>query len=127
MTTQTARESLEVARGHLQRVQEASFEPTDWTDLSVYGFACLEACVVAAALHLGRPRPGSHFAKVDEALLLATESDLPDVEDLLVGLGYRRKHEMYGDIDLPDEDQDPEYVADAIEQYLDAVEGLLGP
>ena len=83
MTTQTARESLDVARRHLARVQEASIEPTDWADLSVYGFACLEACVVAAALHLGRPRPGSHFAKADEARRLHVESGLPDIEDLL--------------------------------------------
>ena len=32
MTPQTAQQSLEVARGHLRRVQEASFEPTDWTE-----------------------------------------------------------------------------------------------
>ena len=127
MTTQTAEESLGVARRHLQRVQEAWLEPTDWTDLTVYGFACLEACVVAAALHLGRPRPGSHFAKVEEALRLAADSGLPDVEDLLVDLGDRRKHEMYGDVDLPGEDLDPEDVAAGIERYFEAVEGLLGP
>lgn len=126
MTTQTARESLEVARRHLPRVQEACTEPADWTDLSVYGFACLEACVVAAALHLGRPRPRNHFTKVEEARRLSAENGLPDVEDLLTDLGDRRKHEMYGDIDLPGEDPDPEDLAAGIEQYIGAVEGLMG-
>ena len=134
MTTQTARESLDVARRHLARVQEASIEPTDWSDeptdwsdLSVYGFACLEACVVAAALHLGRPRPGSHFAKADEARRLHVESGLPDIEDLLVDLSDLRKHEMYGDVDFDAEDLDPEDVAAGIEQFFEAVEGLLEP
>ncbi|MGO9176982.1 MAG: hypothetical protein ACLQED_12715 [Desulfobaccales bacterium] len=41
------------ARNHLGRVQDAWDEPTDWTDLSIYGFLCLEAAIMAAAKSLG--------------------------------------------------------------------------
>ena len=124
---QTALESLEVARRHLPRVQVAGFPPVDWADLSLYGFYCLEACVVAAALHLGRTRPkNSHPEKAAEARRLAAAHGLPDVGDLLVDLNDRRKFESYGDSDPPEGDLDGEDVAADIEHYFDAVERLLG-
>jgi hypothetical protein len=60
----TADEKLELAGRHLERVLAAWDEPTDWDDLSLYGFYCLEAAVEAAAIHLGlstsRSLPSSH-------------------------------------------------------------------
>ena len=47
---QTAAESLDLARRHLVKVQAAWDDPTDWADLSLYGFLCLEACIVARYL-----------------------------------------------------------------------------
>lgn len=123
---QTAREALEVARRHLERVEGAWPEP-DWADLALYGFYCLEACVVAAALHLGLPRPKrAHAAKVEQARHLAAAHGLPDVDDLLVELNDRRKFEAYGDIEPPeDEDRDAQDVADEIRTYFEAVEAVL--
>ncbi len=124
---QTAREALEVARRHLEKVDDAWWEP-DWADLALYGFYCLEACVVAAALHLGLPpTKRTHPAKVEQARQLTAAHSLPDINDLLVELNDRRKFEAYGDIELPeDEDRDAEDVAAEIRAYFEAVEAVLG-
>lgn len=127
--TQTATGSLEVARRHLQKVEDAWWEPVDWADLALYGFYCLEACVVAVALHLGQPRPkSSHRAKVAAASDFATSHGLPDIEQLLIDLNDRRKHEAYGDIELADDDElDAEDVAIEIRAYFEAVEAMVAP
>ena len=126
---QTAREALEVARRHLEKVEAAWWAPTDWADLALYGFYCLESCVVAAALHLGLPRPRrTHPSKVQQARQLAASHGLPPVDGLLVELNDRRKFEAYGDSELAeDEDLDAEDVANEVRAYFDAVEAMLGP
>lgn len=125
---QTAQEALDVARRHLEKVENAWWDPVDWADLALYGFYCLEACVVAAALHLGRPRPNrTHPAKVDQARRLATGHGLPDIEQLLTDLNDRRKFEAYGDSELPEEDLDATDVAHDIHAYFEAVEAMVAP
>lgn len=123
-TEQTAEDSLQLANSHLERVLASWDEPTDWADLSTYGFYCLEASVVAAALHLGWRRPRSHWAKEDAAQRLHEEHGLPDTAELLVALNQTRKHEAYGDIDRPD-DLDAGEIAAAIEAYVGSVAELL--
>jgi hypothetical protein len=44
---------LKLAQRHLERVRAAWDTPTDWDDLSMYGFYCLEAAVESAAIHVG--------------------------------------------------------------------------
>ncbi|MCY3849597.1 MAG: hypothetical protein OXF75_02190 [Acidimicrobiaceae bacterium] len=122
--SQTAEDSFNLALKHLERVSVSSYDPANWLDLSTFGFYCLEACIVAAALHLQRPRPGSHPRKVEEAQYLALENGLPDVGDLLVDLNNMRKYEAYGDADPPD-GLDPEDVASEIEEYVGIVRSLL--
>ncbi|MYB75956.1 MAG: hypothetical protein F4X83_02450 [Chloroflexi bacterium] len=124
MVQQSAEDSLRLARAHLARVQAASWDPTDWADLSSYGLYCLEACIVAAALHLGQPRPRSHFAKAETAESLSLEHGLPDIGDLLIDLNNMRKHQAYGDTPAP-VGMDPEDTASMIETYVDLVQGLL--
>ena len=121
---QTAEDSFQLALSHLQRVQASWDDPTDWADLSSYGLYCLEAAVVAAALHLDKTRPNTHPAKAAMAELLREDHDLPAIEDLLVDLNGMRKYKAYGDTDPP-ETLDPEEAATAIEQYVDAVRKLL--
>ena len=120
---QTANDSFGLALSHLERVQGAWTEP-DWADLSFYGLYCLEACVVAAALHLDRARPTSHRAKVDMAEVLHADHGLAAIGDLLVDLNEMRKREAYGDVDAP-EGLHAEDTAAAIEEYVDAVRRLL--
>ena len=86
-----------------------------------------EACVVAAALHLGLPpTKRSHPAKVEQARQLAAAHGLPDIDDLLVELNDRRKFEAYGDIELPeDDDRDAQDTAAEIRAYFEAVEAVL--
>ena len=123
---QTASDSFGLALKHLARVHASWDHPTDWTDLSTYGFYCLEACVVAATLHLGGPRPNSHRDKVTEARRLASTHELPDVGDLLIDLNTVRKHEAYGDT-APPGYLDPQDVATDIDDFVESVQGLLAP
>lgn len=122
--TQTADESLELALRHLERVR-ASWDPPDGTDLALYGFYCLEASVVAAALHVGWQRPSGHRDKEKAARRLITAHGLPDISGLLVELNEMRKYEAYGDIVRPDE-MDPEDTAHEIENYVESVKALIG-
>lgn len=96
--------SLVLARRHLDKVQTAWTEPTDWADLSLYGFYCLEAAVLAAEAHFGRTPPRTHVAKTSAAAALHSNHDLPDVTDLLRQLNEARKSEAYGDVARPDLD-----------------------
>ena len=121
---QTAQQSLQLAVRHLERVLSAWDEPTDWSDLSIYGFYCLEACVVAAALHVQGGVPRGHPAKARKARQLSTEYGLPDIGNLLVDLNNMRKYEAYGDTEYP-ADYAAADIAGAIELYVDAVRGLL--
>ena len=123
---QTAQDSFQLARSHLQRVRTSWDDPTDWTILATFGFYCLEACVVAAALHLGWPRPGGHQEKENAAYRLSTNHSLPDVMDLLRDLHEIQKYEAYGDTPPP-ASLDAEQVAIAIEEYVDSVSRLLAP
>lgn len=114
---------LELAKRHLERVQGAWDEPTDWTDLALYGFYCLEDAVVAAASHCGIAFGKNHPSKIKAALELTAKHNLPDVSDLLIQLNDARKAVAYGDTGLPE--LNAEATALAIEQYLDLVESLI--
>lgn len=111
----TASDKLKIARKHLDRVLAAWTEPTDWDDLSLYGFYCLEA----AALYFWSRTSKKHWDKVDFASELHRERKLPDVSDLLRDLNNARKAAAYGDVEAPD--LDAEDVALQIEQFVNAV------
>ena len=114
---------LALARRHLARVQGAWTEPTDWDDLSLYGFYCLEAAVEAAALHFGIRVSKRHWEKVDVADDLHQKHGLPDITQLLRDLNDARKATAYGDVELPE--LDAEDLAADIERYVDAVSALV--
>jgi len=120
---QKAENKLKLARHHLDRVLSAWGTPTDWDDLSLYGFYCLEAAVEAAALHVAMTTSKKHWEKADTARELHEKHGLPDVERLLRDLNDARKSAAYGDVPAPD--LDAEAVASEIERYVDAVAGLL--
>ena len=119
----TADEKLELAGRHLERVLAAWDEPTDWDDLSLYGFYCLEAAVEAAAIHLGLRTSRKHWEKADTARVLHQKHGLPDVEQLLRDLNDARKAAAYGDTEAPD--LDAEETASRIEEYVEAVAELI--
>jgi hypothetical protein len=116
-------EKLALARHHLKRVLSAWDDPTDWDDLSLYGFYCLEAAVEAAAVHVGMKTSKKHWEKADLAGGLHREHGLPDIEQLLRDLNDARKSAAYGDIPTPD--LNAEDVASEIERYVDAVADLV--
>ena len=78
--------------------------PTDWDDLSLYGFYCLENAVEAAAKHLGIQTSRKHWEKAELAGELHDQHGLPDVEQLLRDLNEARKAAAYGDVEGPDLD-----------------------
>lgn len=123
MPGSAAPERLELARRHLERVRVAWDDPTDWGDLSLYGFYCLEAAVLAAATHLGWAIERTHRAKTDAASELYRNHGLPDVSRLLQQLNEARKSEAYGDIERPE--LDPEDVVVQVEAFVEAVATLL--
>jgi len=122
-TMETAFDKLKLARRHLDRVQSAWDEPTDWDDLSLYGFYCLEAAVQAAALRFGLESSKTHWKKVDTASELHQRHGLPDVTQLLIDLNTARKAVAYGDVRAPE--LDAESIASEIEEYVDAVAAAL--
>jgi hypothetical protein len=112
-------ESLALAEKHLEKVLAAAWEPTDWLDLALYGFYCLENAVMAAALQLEVPIARSHPLKINAARALYEEHGLPEVATLLERLNAARKAVAYGDVDLPD--LDAEDVAADVEAYVISV------
>ena len=119
----TAEDKLRIAQRHLERVLLAWHAPTDWDDLSLYGFYCLEAAVEAAALTLGiGDASKQHWKKAEVADMLQRQHGLPDVRQLLHDLNDARKSAAYGDVPAPD--LDAETVAGQIERYVEAVVSL---
>jgi hypothetical protein len=116
-------DKLKLAQHHLERVLVAWDAPTDWDDLSLYGFYCLEAAVEAAAIHIGIKTSKKHWEKADVAADLHKKHGLPNVEQLLQDLNEARKSAAYGDVPAPD--LSAEDVASEIERYVDAVTALL--
>ena len=114
---------LSLARKHLKRVQVAWSEPTDWDDLFLYGFYCLEAATEAAALHFGIKTSRKHWEKAETASKLHANNGLPDVADLLLDLNSARKAAAYGDVEAPE--LNAEEVAVEIEAYVEAVAALI--
>ena len=118
-----AAKSLSVAKQHLVRVLAAWDDPLDWADLTIYGFYCLEAAIVAAALHAGLNFRRSHSEKAEVSKELFLSHDLPDVSAFLWKLNAARKAAAYGDVEFPD--LDAEDVARKIEDYVDSVSAFL--
>jgi hypothetical protein len=114
---------LKRAEHHLARVQRAKDEPTDWYDLTIYGFYCVEAAVMTAAAHVGMPVDRTHPAKTQAATRLAAEHGLPDVSNLLRILNSARKAAAYGDAHLPK--LDARQIASQIERFVQAVQEMV--
>ena len=123
MADTEAVKSLSHAKQHLVRVLAAWDDPVDWADLTIYGFYCLEAAIVAAALHAGLSFKRSHSEKAEVAKQLSLSHDLPDVTVSLWKLNAARKAAAYGDVESPE--LDAEDVARGIEDYVDAVSALV--
>ena len=110
---------LELAQKHLDKVQNAWDDPTDWADLALYGFHALENAEDAACLHYGIDTRRTHVSRTEAAERLSSEHGLEDVSELLRDLNEARKSEAYGDVTPPE--LDPEVVAVAIEEYIASV------
>ena len=124
MSKRKAKENLDLARRHLERVQAACREsPPDWADLSTYGFYCFEAAVVATANDFNQSIKRSHPDKAQTAQRLSREKNFPDIYDLLIKLNDARKSTAYGDLPFPT--LDAEGVAEKIEQYVEEVATLI--
>src|SRR5262249_42171543 len=117
MANPTAADYLARARKHLTRVLAAWDDPTDWDDLTIYGFYCLEAAVMAAAIHAGMNVQRNHAAKAAAAKQLSQNQGLPDVSLLLRELNSARKSQAYGDSPFPS--LNAEDIARDVESFVD--------
>ena len=120
----SAAHKLRLARHHLNRVQNSWDTPTDWDDLSLYGFFALEAAVDCVCLHFGIAAARTHSARSDAAKDLALQHGIDDISDLLRDLNEARKSAAYGDVDDPPE-LDAEDVATRIETYIESITELV--
>ena len=116
-------DKMNLARRHLERVQAAWDDPTDWADLSLYGLYALEAAVDAALLFHKKEVQTAHWRRVDAAKQLSSEHGLDDISELIRDLNEVRKSEAYGDVIAPE--LDAEEVASTIVEYIDAVAALV--
>ncbi len=114
---------LQLAREQLARVQVASHDPVDWSDVALYGFYALENAVVAAADHFAVRWETTHPSKVAAARELHTQHGLPDISGLLTRLNTLRKSEAYGET-APPRSMTAEDVATEVEHFVDSVAGL---
>jgi hypothetical protein len=119
-----AQQHLDLAKKHLQKVQDAWDDPTDWSDLAIYGFYCLEQAVLAAATEHGLKGKRDHRENVRLARTLHKNHGLPDIAELLEHLHRAQKYSSYGDVKPPH--LDPEDVAREIEEYVEAVDKIVG-
>jgi hypothetical protein len=118
-----ARTFLTRADNHLRRARMAAPHPTDWYDLTIYGFYCLEAAVMTAATHGRIQVPRTHPGKAAAAEKLAQDHGLPDVSVLLPMLNAARKAAAYGDTPLPA--LDPVRLVRELERYVAAVTKMI--
>lgn len=124
MAEPTPKEYLALAKSHLKRAIAAAVDPVDWTDLSTYGFYCLEAAVMAAASQLKLNPQKTHRGKIQAAKRLANDHRLPDVSDLLLELNTARKAHAYGDVEAPALDEQD--LTEDLHAYVEAVNKVLG-
>ena len=123
MADLSAEQHLQVAESHLREVREAWSEPTDWNDLGLYGFYCLEAAISAAAQHAGQRLQRNHPAKARMAEMLTSQNGLPDATHLLRNLDSARKAVAYGDTEFPE--MEAKDIAVQIEEYVASVREFL--
>jgi hypothetical protein len=95
-------EKLALARRHLGRVLSAWDTPTDWDDLSLYGFYCLEAAVESSRGTRWDDNLEETLGEADVAEGLHKTHGLPDVGQLLNDLNDARKSAAYGDVPAPE-------------------------
>jgi hypothetical protein len=118
-----AKAFLTRAESHLSRAHAAAPHPTDWYDLTIYGFYCVEAAVMAAATHAQLSVARTHVAKAAAAETLARDRGLPDVSVLLPMLNAARKAAAYGDTTLPP--LDPVRLVRELDRYVTAVRQMV--
>ena len=115
---------MQLARDQLARVQVAAYDPIDWSDLSMYAFYSLENAVVAAADHLSLEWKRTHPSKVEVSEDLHAHHGLPDIAQLLTELNSLRKSSAYGETP-PSHEWSAEDIAIEVEEYIEAVDGLV--
>lgn len=121
---EAAKKKLKIAEKHLEKVQAAWDDPTDWDDLSIYGLYTFENAVQAAAEHLSISWQPTHASQMQVAKLLAEKHGLPDVTDVLKDLNSMRLYSAYGDRRFTNR-FDSEDIASQAEGFVDAVRELV--
>lgn len=125
MNLEEARRNIAIARRHLHRVQDASFEiDEDDPELGVtFAFYAYECCIVALAELHGIPWTKNHARKAQLARdLYARELVSRDIGDELQNLNELRKDVAYSEPGPELQQVDLTDLAFDLEEFIDEVE-----
>ena len=127
MDVSKARQHLDRARKHLERVQVASWEPQDPEQAVTWAFYAYENCVTALAERYGRKWTKNHREKVELARQLHAAGLISrDIGDELADLNILRKDVAYDDPGPDLQEKDLEDLAIELEQFIDEIESRIG-
>ncbi len=115
---------VELAKEQLAKVQLAWLDPTDRSDLTVWGMHACENAVVAAAESKGPQVKKTHPDKVAVARKLHEDHGLPDIASLLEELNELRKGFSYGEL-TAEPTTSAQDIAGNVERYVEAVATFL--
>lgn len=128
MSIQEARKQLSTAKKHLERVQTASFEPTDEgrEEGVTWAFYAYENCVAALAEALELPWKKIHKEKAELASRLHEEGIVSrDIKSTLEELNELRKDVQYGEPGPDLMEVDLEELASELEEFIDEAEQII--
>ena len=126
MGAKEARSRLDLARGHLKRVQVASSDPQDPEGAVTWAFYAYENAVVAAAEITGLTWEKNHYSKSRVAKELHSQGAVSrDLSSKLLELNDLRKDIAYGESGPDLEEVDLEDLATELEGFVDEVGALI--
>ena len=123
-----AKQHLDRARGQLERVQIASWEPKDPEQAVMWAFYAYENCVAALAARYARKLTKNHSEKANLARQLFADDLIPtDIGDELEELNSLRKDVAYDEPGSELQEKDLEDLASDLEDLINEVDSRIGP
>ena len=128
MGIEEARQHLDRARRHLERVQVFSWDPEDAEQAVTWAFYAYENCIAALAERHSQKWTKHHREKAELARKLHEEGLISrDIGDELEELNALRKDVAYGEPGPDIQERDLEDLAIELEQFIDEIDSRIGP
>ena len=127
MGVSKARQHLDRAKRHLEKVQIASWERTDPEGAVTWAFYAYENCVAALAERYGRRWTKNHREKAELARKLHADGLISrDIGDELEELNSLRKDVAYDEPGPEFREKDLEDLASDLEHFINEVDSRIG-